>query len=330
MNKLTLGKRVVMVAVLGAAGIACGASDGGNGASGTGEQSAEAQKNPISIAERFVAMNTQADSDMHLVARKYLNNDTEVAMFHEPVAGHIMFSVGGSPVGPSVLNRGMIEGKTASELWTLVAPGEAVPDTLAQAIERSKNPAPMTEAGIAADAPSGKPQFGAPAPAVQPSGETLLSGGYCSSQFWYDWGTLGSGVQNRTYTVKNYGYYDIPYSGVTGESQYAICPQGNVSNLGGRLTVNAPNGKSQWNVGPNYYLVTGVWSAGESCGWDASCGNCNPWFPWCSVGGTRCSPIGFNIDGRYDSQCFLNRGSSCGDNFDWISWASSAGSYCAN
>jgi hypothetical protein len=323
MNKMMLGKPFLMVAVVGAAVVGCSTSDGSNGSPSTGTQ-----EMPLSIAERFVALNTQADSDMNLVARKYLNNGTEVAMFHEPIAGHIMFSVAGSPLGSSVLRRDLIEGKTASELWALVAPGEPVSDTLAQAIERSKNPAPLSEALIVEKARPSGPQFGALAPAVQTEGETLLSGGYCVSQFWADWGNIGNGAQNRTSSVFNFGWYDIAYNGVTHQSQYAACPLGNVSNLGGRLTVHFPNGStSQWNLGPDFFLVTGVWTAGTNCGWDISCGRC-PTPPFCQIGGTRCTPQGFNIEGRFDSQCFLSYGSSCGDNFDWISWASFQGPYC--
>ncbi len=325
MNKMIRGKSFLVVALLGAAGVACGASDGSDGPPGAG-----AQEPSLSIAERFVASNPQADSEMHLVARKYMNNGTEVAMFHEPLAGHIMFSVAGSPLGPSVLRRDMIEGKTASELWALVAPGEPVPEAMAQAIERSKNPAPVSEAGTVVNARPAAPQFGAPPAAVHGDGETLLSGGYCVSQFWSDWGNIGNGAQYRTSSVFNWGWYDIPYDGITDQSQYAACPLGNVSNLGGRLTVYFPDGSTgQWNLGPDYYLVTGVWTAGFSCGWDASCGSCNP-FPFCQIGGTRCTPQGFNIEGRFDSDCYLDYGSSCGDNFDWISWASDQDSYCAD
>jgi hypothetical protein len=237
-----------------------------------------------------------------------------------------MFSAAGSPLGPSALAHDRIVGKTASEVWAYVAPGEPVPEALAQAIERSKNPAPVPEMPAAEH--RSLPEQGA-ATAEQPQGgEKPLSSGYCSSQFWADWGGLGNG-SNKNSGVFNWGLYDIPYNGVTSQAEYAVCPLGDRSNLGGRLTVYAPNGTFAWNVGPNYYRISGVWTSGWSCGWDASCGNCNP-FPFCQIGGTRCSPIGFNINGRYDSQCYLNRGSSCGDDFDWISWSSSASPYCAN
>jgi hypothetical protein len=335
MNKMILSKSSLIAAFLGAAVVACGASDGGN-APGAGAQdkqlgTAGAQ---LSVAEQFVADNTQVDEVMHLVARKFLNNNTEVAMFHEPLAGHIMFSIGGSPVGQSVLNHDVIEGKTASELWTLVAPGEAMPDTLAQAIERSKNPAalPVVEAHAVDDARPEAPQFGAPAPAVETKGEALLSGGYCSNgTFWSQYGNNGVGAQRRTATTFNYGWVDISYSGVTSQSAFAVCPQGNVSNTGGWFTMHLPNGTvPQWHLNPDGFVYTGVWTAGQTCGWDISCGNCGGATPapFCQIGGTRCTPNGFNIEGRFDSQCYLDRGSSCGDNFDWVSWASFRGSYC--
>ncbi len=319
MKKPTMGQSAVISAILGASAVGCGASDGSHGADGT-----ETQRAPLSIAERFVALNAQADTQMHLVARKYLNNDTEVAMFHEPIAGHIMFSAAGSPLGPSVLSRSLVEGKTASELWALVAPGEPFPATLAAAIERSKNPAPLPQATttsrVANEVAAG-PRFGAPAPEAQATGETLLSGGYCVSQFWSDWGNIGNvGADLRTSSVFNYGWYDQPYSNVSGESQFAACPLGNVSNKGGWLMMSFPDGtRPQYNLPPDYYYVVG-WIAGYDCGFDLRC---------IPLGGTQnCTPQGFHIEGRFDSQCFLDQGTSCGDNFDWISYANTGLDYC--
>jgi hypothetical protein len=229
-----------------------------------------------------------------------------------------------------VLNHDLIEGKTASELWAIVAPEEPIPEALAQAIERSKNPAPMNEAPVVENARPAGPQFGAPAPAVQTKGEALLSGGYCSNgQFWSQWGSVTNGIQDSNSVIFNYGWYTVPYNSVTSQAEYIVCPQGNVSNLGGVLQIVVNGGTPiDMNVSPDYYVYW-VETAGYSCGWDASCGSCNP-FPFCQIGGTRCSPQSFNIQGEFFSQCFLDYGSSCGDNFDWISWATFAGSFCAN
>jgi hypothetical protein len=263
---------------------------------------------------------------MHLVARKFLNNDTEVAEFYEPVPGRILFSAAGSPLGASVLHFDQMQGKTASERWALIAPGELVPEALAQAIERSNDPALANQAPQSAPPePAQHGDFGAPAPAAESKGDTLLSVGYCASQFWTDWGNWGSGAQARNASSYTYGYYDWYYDGWTGTAGYAACPQGNASGLGGRLSVNEPGSTSPavWILPPNYYRAYD-WPALVNCGWDISCGT------WSTVGGTRCSPIAFNINGRFDSQCLLSYGSSCGDWFDWISFASQGSSYCQN
>jgi hypothetical protein len=318
MNMMMIGKPLLMAAVFGAAVVACGGSDGGNGSVGTG-----AQGTTLSVAERFVALNAKVDEELHVVARKYLNNDTEVFTLYEPVAGHIGWSAAGSPIGHSVLKRDQLVGKTASELWAYVAPGEAVPEALTQAIERSKSPAPVPDVAEPPAGPEG-PGLASPPPAT---GETLLSGGFCSNGgFWNDFGTYGEGSLSWDHGIYNQGWHGYTYVNVTDDAGFGACPQGNVSNLGGWETVNALGKTFQWNLPPDYYHLN-VWLSVKNCGSDCSCNSCNP-FPFCSVCGTKCTPAPFNITGVYRSQCLINWGSSCGDNFDWDSWYSNQGSYC--
>jgi hypothetical protein len=327
MNRIMQDKPFLMMAVLGAALVGCGASEGGNGSlgEGAGEKPSSPSHVEFSIAEKIVAANAKADHDANLVARKFLNNGTEVVEFYEPVPGYILFSAAGSPFGHSVLNRAEIEGKTASELWALLAPGEPVPETLAHAIERSADPGLVNQGLEEVNAqPAQTPEFGAPAPAVESTGERVLSGGYCTGQFWSDWGNWGNGSTYRTSTEYTFAWNGISYFGVTATAGYIVCPLGDASNLGGQLTIAWPdNSTGVWSVGVDTYRWE-TWTAGVNCGWDISCGNVN----LLRVGGTKCTPAGRNINGRYDSECSLLYGGTCGDHYDWISFASYRNAWC--
>jgi hypothetical protein len=373
MNNMMMSRSILGVAVFGAALVGCDASNGGNGSAGTGTQGTT-----LSAAERFVANNAKTNSELNMIALKYLNNGTEVAMFYEPSPGTVMFAIGGSPVGQSVLNHAMIDGKSASELWSLVAPAEAVPLALAQAIERSKNPAPLSQARtgdsalqtpaqpidrnansgpasdarMAAAAQLGGGQVSAPTSAVQAKGEKLLSGGYCSNGgFANAWGGIIPGNAQFSHRVapgdpdSNWGWIqDGAWDNwkFTGHAQFGACPTGDVSNMGGRLTVTWPHGPTNsWWLDPDFFLVTnwilpatslnnGTFNDGDfNCGWDICCTpSCNS-FPFCQVGDTRCTPTGSIANGRFDSACFLNYGNSCGDHFWFIGYATGNGpSYC--
>jgi len=363
MKQMTRLTTLATIALVGTALAGCGAAD--NGEHSLGEQEgadASAQTAPTSVAEHIVAMNSAADHDLNLLVRKFLNDDTEAAEFYEPVPGRVLFSATGSPKGASVLRpeaiRGKtaaaefyepvpgrvlfsatgspkgasvlrpeaIRGKTAAELWAVVAPGEAIPQALADAIARGNLPTSDLASSQPASAQRETSQtadFGAASPA--PEGRMQLQGGapagYCTSQFWSDWktepGVYGQSAQISTDTW-NYGWNSQTYTNVQWAAGFMACPLGNVSGTGGRLTVDLPNGTNAvFNLAPNYYRVE-TWVTGYNCGFDLSCF------------GTRCSPIGFNITGEYQSDCYLTKGTSCGDNYDWEAWWVGASSYCEN
>ncbi len=316
MNKINWGTPWLMAAAFGVAVAGCGTSDSGSSSPATGTQ-----EKTLSVADKWVAANSQNDAGLHLVARKFLNNDSEVVSFYEPLAGHIMFFVAGSPLGGhSVLNRDLIEGKTVPELWNLVAPGQAAPQPLAQAIANMRNAAPVTQGPFAETAQPTSAQ----SPAVQLTPEMLLSGGYClNGGFQHDWGTFGSGAQDRNPggSGENFltGFHQQAYNGVTNEAGYAACETGVPNNGSGTLTVHFPNGQvPTFNLGPDVFGAAWYF-AGANCGFDVQCGQCNP-FPFCSIGGTRCTPVGFNISGS-----FSPAGS---DIYEWIDFASFKGPYC--
>lgn len=321
MMRFTRFKVPTMFALVGAAFVGCGEPETGDGATAAKAETSVTSAAAVSgsIADKVIAANTKADRELGLLARKVLNNGTEVAEFYEPVQGQIVFSAAGSPSGPSVLHRDLIQGKTASQVWAVVAPGEAVPQALADAIERSRTAAPDDAIlNVAPKQPEATSATDTTAAAVKPEIVPFATG-YCSGQFWTDWGNWG-GSNSTVSQTYNYGYNYNSWSNVTGTAGYIVCPQGNVSGTGGQLTVNFPNGTtSVWQVLPNYYRWA-TSTAGENCGWDISC--------WASGLGDRCSPVAFGITGRYDSSCYLTKGTSCGDNYDWITFASIGSSYC--
>jgi hypothetical protein len=278
----------------------------------------------LSPARQVVAANAAAERDLHLVARKYVNDETEVIEFYEPMPGRVLISAAGSPVAGSVLSAAAIKEKSAAELWALVAPGEAIPQALADAIARSQLPTAQPGSSHPATAQAASRRdaaFGAPSSELgRVQTDTGTPPGYCASQFWSDWknepGIYGDGpIYTDTW---NYGWNTQSFSNVQWAAGFMVCPQGNVSGTGGVLTVSLPNGTSPaFNVGPNYYRVE-TWKTGYDCGFDLTCY------------GTRCSPIGFDISAQYQSECYLTKGTSCGDNYDWEDWWVGASSYCEN
>src|SRR5580698_9117475 len=115
-------------ALVGATLVGCGAADGGEGS--LGEQPEAKPASTSSVAEQIVASSARADVELHLVARKFLNNDTEAVEFYEPAPGHILVSATGSPTGARVVHPELFKGKAASEVWAAIAPGEPIPQSL--------------------------------------------------------------------------------------------------------------------------------------------------------------------------------------------------------
>jgi hypothetical protein len=239
-----------------------------------------------------------------------------------------MFSAAGSPLGKSVIVRDQIQGKTAAEVWGIIAPGEAVPEALGAAVERSSHldlaAEQIAKSTLAQPVEANAFKAVSSPVAARANGETLLSGGYCAGQYWTDFGNnWGQGAHYRTAAVYNYTSNWQSYGGITGTAGYSVCPQGDISGQGGKLTLNFPDGTNPfWNVAANNYRWETWTSNSATCGQDVSCTSCNP-FPFCTVR-NRCTPNGFNIKGTY------NAFSGSGDHYDWISFATLAGSYCQN
>jgi hypothetical protein len=312
-------------ALVGATLAGCGAADGGEDSVGGQAEAKPASTSPAktSVAEQIIAAGAKPDHDLNLITRKFLNNDTEAVEFYEPAPGHILVSATGSPTGASMVRPEMLRGKTASEVWAAVAPKEPMPQALVDAVTRAGAPVSKSVArnpsAASEQPPPGQSVVGAP----NPKPDTIVrpeDTGYCASQFWSNFGNSGHGsIVSETY---NYGYNYQTWSNITDQTQFAVCPHGNVSGTGGQLTVVFPTGTDVWAVGANYYRLSPIETAGENCGWNVSC--------WAQgyPGGNQCTPSPFNAKGTYDSACYLSKGTSCGDNYDWYTWADSQGPYC--
>ncbi len=338
MNRYRFDRRTLL-AVVGAALAGCGqAGLPQDGAAAAVAPAVTAPAAAVSPAQQVIAANAKAERDLHLVTRKVINDGDEVIEFYEPLPGKVIFSAAGSPRGASAVRRELVEGRSADAIWRALVPNEQPPAELLAAVERATirgksddsadtTAAQSNEAEAAARvqaapiAAESKTETSATAEAIvaSPIQPLAASGGYCSGQFWTDWGNWAGGNPQNQGTW-NYGWYDRQWDGITGTSGYIVCPWGNVSNTGGTFSVYIPGGAtSSWTIAPNYYR----WStetAGQDCHWTLSCA--------LSGMANQCNPLPFSFHGHFDSSCYLTKGTSCGDNFDWIDWASSAGSYC--
>lgn len=338
MKKSIMNDSRVLVALVAAALGGCAGAPTGNDpvvANGVGSATTAAAQSP---AARIIAENALVDQQLHLVARKVVNNDTEVVEFYEPIPGQILVSTAGSPKGPSQLHMDELRTKPIAESWAKLAPGEEMPSTLADAIKRQTEATyPTLEADRAAQAavergetPASSPEEAQPVVASRiASGSDvvaqntvapkLANTGYCSSQFWVDFGNVSgnAGVSSFDWT---YGWYWQTRSAST-NAMFAMCPTGDVSGTGGNMTLSNPNGgaSSVWHLGANYYRSAG-WNGGVSCHWTLSCA--------AQGMGEWCTPVLFNLTGRFDSDCYLNKGTSCGDDFGFISWGTDGPQYC--
>jgi hypothetical protein len=205
----------------------------------------------------------------------------------------------------------------------VVAPGEPIPTSLAEAIARGREASHQVSStpSPAKDPPRHAGSSGAH---VLPpgSGATLpprtfapMTGGYCFSQFWTDWGNWYATAPARTAGTWSYGWMYQDYNNWSGQIGVIVCPKGDVSGTGGELAYYDGHSNPAWTVAPNYYRWY-VETAGVSCGWD--------FYYWC----THCSSVNIGAEADYYSACYQSTGSSCGDNFDWISFATTRAPYC--
>src|SRR5579863_186017 len=99
-------KRSSFVLIAGCAAIpaaaACSSSPIPGGAASEPTASAGAALSP---AEDFVQRNAYADTHLHLLARAFLNSDTEVLSFYEPSPGIIIAVGAGRPIGAATVHH---------------------------------------------------------------------------------------------------------------------------------------------------------------------------------------------------------------------------------
>jgi hypothetical protein len=114
----------------------------------------------LTPAMDFVQRNQSADTELHLLARKVINNETEVLSFYEPTPGHIIAvgagrpsSVAQSPLSKDVIAAGHTSAAAAGRpgavaqlrpskdvmaLWDGLKSGETMPQALLDAIARQQ------------------------------------------------------------------------------------------------------------------------------------------------------------------------------------------------
>jgi hypothetical protein len=184
---------VLLAGVLVGCAVSADPQDGNGAAPGADAgSSAPASVGTVKLtpAREFVAKNAAVDVNLHLLARRYVNKETEVLSLYEPRPGRILSVGAGHPNGPAMLRPS--KGKDAVTIWDSLAPGEEMPTALREAIERQA--AGVGEADLVTVPEGTDPAIasfgrqtpeGPTAPIPQPSGvrPDVLFTGYCD-YYW--------------------------------------------------------------------------------------------------------------------------------------------------
>jgi hypothetical protein len=136
-------------------------------------------------ARLFVAQNADADTNLHLLARAFVNNDTEVMSFYEPQPGIIVTVASGRPDGHTQLAPRAMQ--SATNIWNAVAPGQDVPTALLDAMKRKADGVGNAQLTFVPEdaGPSTASLFGPPPSALAPTPK-VLGTGYCDNRWTSD------------------------------------------------------------------------------------------------------------------------------------------------
>jgi hypothetical protein len=252
----------------------------------------------IPAGRAFVASNGALDQALHLVARKYYNNDSEVLSLYEPTPGSFMVSAAGEPAGGhSVLANPTSD--VLSELWAQVA--DTRPEPLAGSAERiglesaeSRNRT-VTSAAWA--------ELLAKKAALQTKSDVLQSNlpvvpvqfNYCNTNFLRDFTTFSNQPSNAWYVLRFNSslplYVSDYYEGIPASTDQTYIQQGTVQagiavcNIEEGAHVFGPaNSNIDVVLNPGSYAVW-YYVSGWNCGWNASCCFSGPRCQQCSVPG---------------------------------------------
>jgi hypothetical protein len=144
-------------------------------------------KASISAAD-IVGKNGDAEQSLHLVARRLVNDNTEVFEVYEPEPGVLLVSAAGHPKGPSMLSRAALADKSVDQIWHALAPDEELPQPLVAALVRQGERAAPVDTTLASTAASGAVSSPRPAPETAKGKEAplVLNTGYCDTQWYKD------------------------------------------------------------------------------------------------------------------------------------------------
>lgn len=264
-----------VVAAPGCSGRYSSPSDPGDG-SGRAPRSSE-EVTPQTAAEEIVALNKDAETSGHLLARKYFNEGSEVLELYEPSPGNFVVSGAGRPAH----NRSEIPAvRGLSGVWALLAaPSQVAPPELAARIadETAHARATIQQAPQAA---SSQPAAAAPgATRIHKANPVNGISNFCNNgEFDFEFDTLN--LNNPFFSIANEGpplFEPAPMvgTGITGsttvgvtnndilEVGLAVCPDTDAATFinDAGTSFNVPAGSFRWNNG----------LAGWSCGTDFSC-----------------------------------------------------------
>jgi hypothetical protein len=215
----------------------------------------------VDVVGELVAANAAADRALNLVHRERLTTG-EVAEFYEPTPGQVIFSMAGQPSGAPALLPRQVVNRTTEEIWSLVAPGRAMPSALAGAALRARQQPAQAADGQGA----GKVELPAAAAEgaraeqaalqLEPVSAALTSG-YCGTRWLTDFPEAsGDNYDWRYLDAHGSGLNAWVKSGVG--AYYNVCPEiGSVV-----LTINGSGGGGAWTVLQDTYR----WYS-HSAGW---------------------------------------------------------------
>jgi hypothetical protein len=323
-------------------GAACGTaaptSQQGPGGAST-ESTAPAADSLIAAADQWVADNAANDESMHLVARAFVNDRSEVMSFYEPAPGRVLVVSAGHPKddGPSQLAS--LKGKSVEERWRVVAPGEPIPSALVDALGRQAAGVGKTSGLVEHPASAANTEATFEGTPSDDLTEKRLGTGYCDTQWRRDFPSNMTGNDTSFDTLSGscaYGKFGntswtapfipggypnswcataVPYNGGTGCSCTARPAFGGIAlDVQNHTSVRLRNEWENYaNICPSLYKTQVVIN---STGWAGNSTwyvNEDYWQAWEETGSVSCffttctstNDIGtFNLD-AYTYQSFL-------------------------
>ncbi|HLK37910.1 MAG TPA: hypothetical protein VKU41_14210 [Polyangiaceae bacterium] len=215
----------------------------------------------LAPARLFVAQNAGADDKLHLLARAFANEDTEVVSFYEPQPGNVIVVASGRPKGQAQIVPSKVANPT--DFWSSVAPGQSMPQALSDALSRQASGVGSAQlTSSPADAAPSVARLESPVPSEQAPIPKVLKTGYCDARWPIDFNPskiMGCATATQPNEVPlgcntNGNPFPIEYAAPVGSTAY---PYGGCSCSG--RTVQGLLLRDRLNFGGLASTATNMW-----------------------------------------------------------------------